>query len=291
MSCCHKFRVKNKYGEFKLAPCGTCLNCFATKQRYLSHKIQGDVAHHAKKNIGSSFVTLTVNDDNNYDRSVHKIELQKFMKRLRKNTGVDFKHLSIGDYGENTQRNHYHSLLIGYPSNLRDYVRKSWDFGFVDVDPITPANINYVVRYLSKFTSDYKDLFDKQGLEPPFSIRSHDIGKYFFADNADLINETGTYLHKGQVYPVSAYDLAKYFGMTPPAPELSRIIECAQKYHFKTAEDYMNYYAHMKEQIMLRSAQNKLKPPQGVKNLNSPIITHASHARPDFSELVDNILF
>ena len=290
MSCCHKFRVKNKYGQFKLAPCGQCINCISSKQRYLSHKIQGDVAHHAHNNIGSSFVTLTV-DDNHTTHSVQKAELQKFIKRLRKNTGVDFKHLSIGDYGDQTQRNHYHSLLIGFPSELRDYVRKSWDFGFSSTDAITPVNINYVVRYLSKFTSDYKNLFDEQNLEPPFSIRSHDIGKYFFDDNFDLISETGTYLHKGQVYPVSVYDLAKYFGHTPPDPDLSHIIELAQKYHFSNAEDYMNYYSYMREQSLLRNAQNKLKPPQGVKSLNQPIITFGHHARPDFSGVLDNISF
>lgn len=291
MPCSHKFIVKNKYGQFKYAPCGQCLGCHAKKQRYLSHKIQGDVAHHAKNNIGSSFVTLTV-EDSLSDHSVHKKQLQDFIKRLRYHSPVPLKHLSIGDYGENTQRNHYHCLLIGFPSSLSDKVRKSWDFGFSTTDPINVNNINYVVRYISKFTQEYKDLFDSQGLEPPFSIRSQDIGKLFFADNYDLCYETGSYLHKGKPYPISAYDLAKYFGTVPPDPDYQQIIKLARRHNFKSANDYMDYMAYMYEKNSLRKAQNRLKPPQGIKILpDNGMISTSRSSIPDFMELVSNILF
>lgn len=291
MPCSHKFIVKDKYGEIKYSPCGQCLGCHAKKQRYLSHKIQGDVAHHAKNNIGSSFVTLTV-DDSCTDHSVHKKHLQNFIKRLRYYSPVPFKHLSIGDYGENTQRNHYHCLLIGFPSSLSNKIRNSWDFGFSTTDPINVNNINYVVRYISKFTQEYKNLFDSQGLESPFSIRSQDIGKLFFQDNYDLCYETGSYLYKGKPYPISAYDLAKYFGTTPPDPDYQQIIKQARKHKFTDVNAYMDYMAAMYEQNALRRAQNRLKPPQGIKILPSDGVVSTSRSSiPDFTEIVANILY
>ena len=92
-------------------PCGRCTSC------RLEHSRQWAVRcmHEAQMHEGNSFITLTYAPEHLHeDYSVHKKELQKFFKRLRKNTGIKLRYFACGEYGDENRRPHYHAIIFGY---------------------------------------------------------------------------------------------------------------------------------------------------------------------------------
>lgn len=262
--CEHMYSTRTIFGEPIKVPCGSCITCSSTKQRFFSHRIQSDVSALGRKGIGSSFVTLTYNDD---PHSISKDEFQRFFKRLRKNSDYKFSYLALGDYGGQTQRPHYHFIGIGLPTEVAEhYSRKSWKKGFIDVEPATSSNINYIVRYISKFDSNYKQQFSDSGVEQPFSLKSLGIGQSLFDQQYDYIRDTGRYFWNGHSYAVPAYWLAK-LGVIPQRADLSGYTATAHRLGFADAQSYLNYRSKVKELASMRRCQNMLKPPQGLKYL------------------------
>lgn len=283
--CKHMFQTHTIYGEPVKVPCGSCITCFSTKQRFFSHRIQCDVASLNRQGVGSSFCTLTYNDD---PHTISKADFQKFFKRLRKSCDRPFKYLALGDYGGKTQRPHYHFLGIGLPSEVANhFVRKSWPFGFCDVEPITSGNINYVVRYISKMDSNYKQAFADAGVEQPFSLKSLGLGNTLFEQQYDTICDTGRYIWNGRSYAVPPYWLAK-LGVLPKRPDFSSVVPTAKRLGFNDAQSYLDYRATVKEYSAMRRAQNMLKPPQGLKHLpDHHKFAHRTRQVPS----VDDIIF
>lgn len=257
--CNHMYNTRTIYGEPVQVPCGTCLTCRQTSQRFLSHRIQSDVSTLARQGVGSSFVTLTIEDDKN---KLSKSELQKYFKRLRK-SGLEFSYLAIGDYGDQTQRQHYHFIGIGLDSDYSHLIRHKWPFGHVDIEPCVPANINYVVRYISKQTKKYKQHFSSLGLEQPFSLKSRGLGHTLFNSQLERIKDTGRYYYKGRTYAISPYWLAKH-NILPKRPDFSGVIATSRRLGFSSPQAYLNYVSYVKEMAMFRHNQNILKPAQGI---------------------------
>ena len=269
------FSTRTIYGEPIRVPCGTCITCRSSNQRFLSHRIQSDVANLSlTKGLGSSFVTLTYADDH---ASISKREFQLFMKRLRKNSPINCKYLAIGDYGGQTQRPHYHFIGIGLPSEYAStFCRKSWNKGFCDIEPAAAGNINYVVRYMSKQTKQYKESFSCLGIEQPFSLCSNGIGRSLFSKNEDLIRDSGRYYYKGRTYALTPYWLAK-FGVLPTRPDFSTYIESARRNGFTDVQSYLNYKSYVKEMAATRKGQNLLKPAQGLGHTFKDVKPLRSH--------------
>ena len=147
------------------------------------------------------FLTLTYNDDNlPPNASLVKADLQKFFKRLRKRLGDrKIRYFACGEYGDQTQRPHYHAIIFGL--SLRDddkqIVIDSWDkmswhvpeirrkaFGLVE-----PDSIAYVAQYVDKkYTGDMAKVeYEDKNREPVFKLSSLGIGKKFCDDNADQL--------------------------------------------------------------------------------------------------------
>lgn len=257
--CNHMYNTRTVFGEPVQVPCGTCLTCRQTSQRFLSHRIQSDVSDFARRGIGSSFVTLTIEDEHN---KLSKSELQKYFKRLRK-CGLEFSYLAIGDYGGKTQRQHYHFIGIGLDSDYEYLLRKKWPFGHIDVEPAVATNINYVVRYISKQTKKYKEEFSALNLEQPFSLKSRGLGQTLFDSQIDRIKDTGRYYYKGRTYAIPPYWLAKH-NVLPKRPDFSGVIETARRLGFSSPQMYLNYLSYVKEMSNFRHNQNVLKPAQGI---------------------------
>lgn len=114
----------------------------------------------------NAFITLTFNDENlPLDESICKPTLQKFFKRLRKNTGAEIRFLSSAEYGDKYNRPHYHALLFGYDFPDLKYWREvrgshlytseilsdAWqNQGFVTIGDISFQSAAYVARYVVK---------------------------------------------------------------------------------------------------------------------------------------------
>lgn len=109
MKCIAKRTKRNGNGLLASFPCGKCLPCMITKRQALTARLLLEMKSH----LHIYFVTLTYSDmDLPPGGSLQKRDLQLFLKRLRKNTGLKFKYFACGEYGEKFQRPHYHILIF-----------------------------------------------------------------------------------------------------------------------------------------------------------------------------------
>lgn len=181
-----------------------------------------------------SFVTLTYDDANLPITPVslwgpqlapwptlQKHELQKFFKRLRRNINAPIKYFACGEYGENTQRPHYHIIFfgLGLSHDNRTAVMAAWpfcdwkntqirskSFGLAEAD-----SIRYVAQYVDKKLSgdDYAKEYYQKGREPVFRVSSQGIGKRYAIDNAQQIADTGYLTYKSIPSSLPRYYLNK----------------------------------------------------------------------------------
>lgn len=161
-------------------PCGKCDACRSAHANEWALRILHELS---TKNHTGSFVTLTYNDENlPKNESLDKEELQKFFKRLRKNSGKIFKYYACGEYGETYHRPHYHICFLGIDFHDEDFIRKSWTFGNIHIGSLTVKSARYVANYLNKDRGKYVG-----SRKPPFQLQSKGIGLEFALKNEDQI--------------------------------------------------------------------------------------------------------
>lgn len=156
-------------------PCGKCLACLKNKARDLMVR----AVHEAKMHEHNSFVTLTVDDEHIDEvfpgKSLVHRPFQLFFKRLRKASSKSLRYLMCAEYGELTQRPHYHAIIFGlcpderrpvaivksdpllgtdrtlytgfYDSQL---IKDAWPYGNVFVGSCTMASVAYCTGYTLK---------------------------------------------------------------------------------------------------------------------------------------------
>src|SRR5215510_1697934 len=88
--------------------CGRCESCLSSRRRtWAGRLILESYAHQS-----SIFVTLTYSDDRH---SLSVKDCQLWLKRVRKRVGK-IRVFYCGEYGDATQRPHYHAILFGVPA-------------------------------------------------------------------------------------------------------------------------------------------------------------------------------
>lgn len=156
-------------------PCGKCTACLASKAREWALRCKLELPQHQR----TVWTTLTY-DETNVPRELRKADLSAFLKRLRERLRVKhappLRFFASGEYGEETQRPHYHAILFGTDDERE--IEASWPHGHIRVDPISDAAINYVAGYTAKklgWRNDYADEIDeetgevtKEGRQAPF---------------------------------------------------------------------------------------------------------------------------
>lgn len=176
-------------------PCGKCPLCLAGKRQDWIRRITCETWLHPS----NTFITLTYDDAHLPVASlVSKTDIQKFVKRLRhasRDYGVkpvEFKYYIASEYGSKFGRPHYHGVIFGidmlvhewlpkfirlksdgYPLWTSDVLSQIWQNGFVSVDKVTPRDLRYITKYITK---------DR---DRNFSLYSRGLGKgvFFDADN------------------------------------------------------------------------------------------------------------
>lgn len=131
------------------------------------------------------FVTLTYNDENIYRNSqgvpsVSKEEFQLFIKKLRKKNGVGFRYYAVGEYGTNTNRNHYHFLGFNCSPNFGDIVSTSWNKGHIMLGEVNIKTIKYITKYHVN-RGKYPE-----GANKPFVLMSKGIGNMYIENMRDF---------------------------------------------------------------------------------------------------------
>lgn len=154
--------------SYILVPCGKCLACRINRRREWTARLQQEL-------IFSScgyFVTLTYDQehlphDARGNPSVCKRDIQLFLKRLRKKYGSGLRYFLNSEYGPDTHRPHYHSIIFNLPQDLpeksrrcvrfwngrksifylNDDLTRLWGKGDVEFSDVTKERCGYCAKY------------------------------------------------------------------------------------------------------------------------------------------------
>lgn len=219
MSCSRPFFKENivdHNGKPVPIPCRTCECCRADITSQWKDRCKYEFG---KYGVGA-FVTFTYDDDHLYyadgfDRpSLNYEHFHKFMDSIRhriKNptdkmkkqlirSVPNFKFLAVGEYGDQFERPHFHCLFFGLDfSECKDFLRSSWKYGAIEVDPIKPGAFGYVIKYVQKqvFGQLRDELYYNKGVLPPKMFVSTGLGAGLYYDNQQDFLKYG-YIRDGQ---------------------------------------------------------------------------------------------
>lgn len=151
-------------GYFNL-PCGKCIGCRLKYSREWAVRC----LHEGQMHESNCFITLTFDEPSRLARknpeSLDKKEFQDFMKRLRERIKPQkVRYFHCGEYGEKSERPHYHALLFGYDfperkpwtkvNGYQYYTDESlaelWPYGFSIIGELSFDSAAYVARYIMK---------------------------------------------------------------------------------------------------------------------------------------------
>jgi hypothetical protein len=192
-----------------IVPCGKCLSCRIKKRQEWAMRM----LHERDSWKDSLFLTLTYDNDhlpigskglptlkkehlrNFIKRIRHHLRIQYFMykpgtkKPLKRYFEYKLRYFACGEYGEETQRPHYHAIIFGLSQfgEHRELIKKQWPycdwknrtieqncFGSAE-----PDSMRYVSQYIDKkFNNDYgQEIYEDLGREPVFKFASNGIGR------------------------------------------------------------------------------------------------------------------
>lgn len=202
--------------------CGQCLPCRINRRRTWTHRLLLEGLCHEK----ASFVTLTYEEERD---SLAPEEVQRWLKRLRKVVHPEkIRYFLCGEYGELSERPHYHAALFNYPacvygsSQFRNercctpcnVIRDTWGAGHVIVGTLTRESAQYISGYVTKKMTG-KDDERLRGRQPEFARMSLRPGigaeatweiasvQMEFADDATDV--VGGLRHGTKVWPLGGY--------------------------------------------------------------------------------------
>lgn len=223
------------------------------------------VAHTAK------FITLTYDDEKipynseSGEQSLDKRDLQLFIKRLRKEQAKISEHsiryYTVGEYGTQTSRPHYHSIMFNLHPTLFNELPNVWQNGLCHVGTVTLASIHYTTKYIINRPGEYS------GREQPFALMSRKPGiGYNYVDTHREWHRSAnrTYTQSGGVKgALPRYYREKIFEPYERA-HLARLqqttskedywteIERLQKFHSDPQQYYDECINHLHSQITKR---------------------------------------
>lgn len=164
--------------------CGQCVECRLQHSRDWAVRCMNEKRLHRE----SSFLTLTYEDSQlPLAGTLVKWHLQKFMKRLRHDTGDGLRFYACGEYGETYDRPHYHVLLFNYDfadkrlfdRTDREYelyvsprLDKLWGMGHTVIGSVDFESCAYVARYVTKKITGAPAEAHYYGREDEFALRS-----------------------------------------------------------------------------------------------------------------------
>lgn len=169
--------------------CGQCLPCRIKRRRIWTHRLLLESFTHGD----SAFVTLTYSQESIPDNgSLVPKDTQDWLKRFRKAFPGKIRYFLVGEYGDDSQRPHYHAILFGYPTCLRgrtdhrlsvccpncELIKTTWKKGGVDLRGVGKESIQYVSGYVVKKLNgkDERSILTLKGRYPEFARMSRRPG-------------------------------------------------------------------------------------------------------------------
>ena len=156
------FRPDRGVGLELQLPCGQCVGCRIERSQQWAIRC----VHEASLYEQNCFLTLTYDDEHlPEDGSLNKKHFQDFMKRLRKKFPESrIRYYHCGEYGEVSNRPHYHACLFNFDFLDRVFFKETrgsrlytspvldrlWPFGFSTIGDVSFESAAYVARYIMK---------------------------------------------------------------------------------------------------------------------------------------------
>lgn len=194
------------YDEVLSLPCGKCVECLSVYSSEWANRCMLEATLHKQNCV----IALTYAKT---DGSLHKDDLQKFIKRLRDYVKVPIRYFACGEYGKKGGRPHYHIIVFGWrPSDLERFfvrdghnvyksakVAQIWSSdvvwrdlprtgGFISVEDLTPLSAKYCAKYLQKLNTVPDGClkpFTLMSLKPGIGLEAFDV-KSFETDSIYL---------------------------------------------------------------------------------------------------------
>lgn len=171
-----------------VVPCGKCPECLRARANAWAFRIYTEMKH----STSAKFVTLTYQDApksfNGHD-TLKKKDCQDFMKRLRKATPNRLKYYLCGEYGTETERPHYHILLLNIPKLWTldsKHIEQAWQHGQIHIGEANIKTIHYTLKYMQK--GRFEPTHETDDREPVFSLMSKGMGlQYLTEEMRDFI--------------------------------------------------------------------------------------------------------
>lgn len=241
--------------------CGQCIPCRINKRR----EWVGRLSLEAGLYSDNAFVTLTYDDQHlpttvgpplpgdTYRPTLVSKHLQEFLKRFRKKVANEYQReirfYAVGEYGDDTERPHFHLAVFNYPSCLWgqtrpkenccincDMVRKTWGMGNVYLGTLEDTSMNYIAGYVLKKLTNKHDIrlkgrypeFSRMSLRPGIGADAmHDAASAVLEFN--LVESQGdvpsALRHGSRILPLGRYlrrHLRTLSTGAPDAPEVSQ---------------------------------------------------------------------
>lgn len=160
------FNTKDGFRDLPVTiPCGQCIGCRLERSRQWAMRC----VHEGQLHVHKCFITLTYDDDHvPKNGSLDKVHFQKFIRSLRKRTGVKIRYFQCGEYGDVDNRPHYHAVIYGFDFPDKrfhtrnpqgntiyksDLLESTWGKGFCTIGELTFETAAYTARYILKKVS------------------------------------------------------------------------------------------------------------------------------------------
>lgn len=236
MQCHFMQRTKSVNGEYKFYPCGHCAAC--RKNDTVEWGLRS--YFEAQSYEQSVFVTLTYDDEHllqskmpGYSGLLSPTHIKDFCKSFSYYNRAPFRYFIGGEYGENTNRAHYHAVLFGVRINSPAFTDrfwvdskqgynsycKAWPYGFILLQPLTPQRCFYAAKYATKYSKDMIDEMKLFGQQPPFRRMSKGLGLNWFLQHKDEVVLRGYITFKGCKIRIPRYYFDKAFPHDSPERE------------------------------------------------------------------------
>lgn len=135
--------------------CGQCLPCRINRRRVWTHRMILESFCHSK----SSFVTLTYSPKFlPSGATLVPRDVCLFLKRLRNLVyPLKLRYYLVGEYGDRSERPHYHLALFGLGVDDASVIDKAWEMGHTFVGDLSFHSAGYVAGYVTKGMTKCQD--------------------------------------------------------------------------------------------------------------------------------------
>lgn len=202
--CYNKILLKDKNIEVE---CGKCLNCLNNKKKEKALRFIQEMNNYKFK----LFITLTMDelqatrsqsgkttvDKNMFTLYIKKLQYWEKKYNMKINKDNAMRYISCGEYGERTERAHYHIVLLTN-AFIHHKIKTCWKLGHVQLEAVKDVKaVYYTAGYTDKkiqkwFTNKYKK--DNDDREVAFLKVSRGNGKRYIAEKVAQIKPDKYYI-------------------------------------------------------------------------------------------------